>query len=318
MRRPTPLPSHLADRAFHRDEAIASGISARMLEHPRFVEVFPRVYRTGDVVLTPDALIAAARLTLPADAVLSHLTRFVPLGLDLGPLLPLRFTVGRDHHLTFDRIFLRRTVSLPPHRDGSLEPEGALLLAAAELVPVEVVMVADWLLHRGHLRLDRLRSLVHEQRWRTADGLVEELLPWMDGRAASLPESRLRCLLVAAGLPSPEVNADVHDASGRFLARGDLVYRWWRLVVEFEGRQHALDAQQFQRDLHRYRGLREDSWDYVQVTSSMLAHPRTTVLLIHRALVRAGYDGPPPTFGARWEAMLAAPLVQLGGGFSPF
>lgn len=313
MRHPTPLPSALVGRAFHRDEALALGITARMLEHPRFVEEFPRVYRHHDTVLDACALIDAARLALPDDACLSHLTRLVPLGLDFDDLVPLRFTLARDHHLRFQRIFVHRTSRMPPHREGSVDVEGAFLMAAAELTPLEIVQVGDWLLHRGHLRLDLLRALLRDQHWRVARERVEQWLPLMDGRAASLPESHLRCLLVAAGLPVPEVNADVHDASGRFLARGDLVYRGLRLLIEFEGRQHALSTQQFQRDIHRYGGLRDGSWHYVQVTTMMMTQPRATVLEVHRAMVRAGYDGPAPVFGQRWEALTAEPLVRLRG-----
>lgn len=318
MRRPTPLPSVLAGRAFHRSEAIAVGISPRMLEHPRFVQVFPRVYRSHDTHLTALELIEAARLALPPDAQLSHLTRLLPLGLDFGPLLPLRFTLARDHHLTFDRIFVHRTVTMPPHRDGSVDVEGAFVMAAAELSPIEVVMVGDWLLHRGHLRLDRLRRLLDDQPWRVAASLVRRMLPWMDPAAASLQESRLRCLVVGAGLPRPAVNVDLHDAAGRFLARGDLVYAVWRLLLEFEGRQHALDIRQFQHDVHRYGRLREEAWAYLQITSGMLARPRTTVLAVYRALVRAGYNGPAPQFGRTWQHLLAAPLVTAptSGGAS--
>lgn len=313
MRHPSRLPDTLVGRAFHRDEAMAVGVTARMLEHRRFVEEFPRVYRHRDTVLDANALIAAARLALPDDACLSHLTRLVPLGLELDDLVPLRFTLARDHHLRFQRIFVHRTSRMPPHREGSVDVEGAFLMAAAELTPLEIVQVADWLLHRGHLRLDLLRDLLRDQHWRIASGRVEQWLPMVDGRAASLPESHLRCLLVAAGLPVPEVNADVHDHSGRFLARGDLVYRSIRLVVEFEGRQHAVSTQQFQRDIHRYGGLRDGAWHYVQVTTRMLTQPRTTVLEVHRAMVRAGYEGPPPVFGDLWEALTAEPLVRLKG-----
>jgi hypothetical protein len=37
-----------------------------------------------------------------------------------------------------------------------------------------------------------------------------------------------------AGLPEPEVNPDIRNASGRFVGRGDLVYRRWRVIVEYD------------------------------------------------------------------------------------
>lgn len=282
-----------------------------MLEHSRFVELFPRVYRVESTSMDRQAWIAAARLALPPDARLSHLSRFVPLGLEYGSFFPMRFLVARDLHLDLDGILLHRTARLPPNDGSCIDVEGALLMATPELDPISLVAVADWLLHRGHLDPARLRALLITDDWRPGVGLMRTFLSMVDGRSASLIESHLRCLLAAAGLPLPEVNADVHDERGRFLARGDLVYRALRLIVELKGRQHALDTKQFQTDIHRYGGLRAAAWDYVQVTSPMLSSPRTTVLTVHAAMVRRGYVGPAPTFGKAWDALHADPLVTL-------
>jgi very-short-patch-repair endonuclease len=51
-------------------------------------------------------------------------------------------------------------------------------------------------------------------------------------------ETRLRWLLIQAGLPHPEVQADLRDAEGRFVGRADLYYPSARLVVEFDGANH--------------------------------------------------------------------------------
>jgi len=51
-------------------------------------------------------------------------------------------------------------------------------------------------------------------------------------------ETRLRWLLVSAGLPQPEVQVDLHDDDGDFLGRADLYYRQARLVIEYDGANH--------------------------------------------------------------------------------
>ena len=56
--------------------------------------------------------------------------------------------------------------------------------------------------------------------------------------AESPMETRLRWLLISARLPRPEVQADLHDSSGRFVGRADLFYRDARLVIEFDGGNH--------------------------------------------------------------------------------
>ena len=51
-------------------------------------------------------------------------------------------------------------------------------------------------------------------------------------------ETRLRWVLVRAGLPRPEVQTDLHDAEGRFVGRADLYYPAARLVLEYDGGNH--------------------------------------------------------------------------------
>ena len=134
------------------------------------------------------------------------------------------------------------------------------------------------------------------------------VLPLLDARSRSLPESETRLVLEFAGLPRPEVNVEVVDHDGVFLGCGDLVYLLWKLLIEYEGRQHAFDVAQFESDIDRYAGFRRDGWEYLQVTQRKLRHPRSLVLEVHRALVSRGYDGPPPEFGRPWVSLFRRPV----------
>jgi len=51
-------------------------------------------------------------------------------------------------------------------------------------------------------------------------------------------ETRLRWLLLRAGLPRPQVQVDLRDSDGRFLGRADLYYSAARLVIEYDGVNH--------------------------------------------------------------------------------
>ena len=51
-------------------------------------------------------------------------------------------------------------------------------------------------------------------------------------------ETRLRWLLIQAGLPRPEVQTKLHDSRGRFIGRADLYYPHARLVIEYDGANH--------------------------------------------------------------------------------
>jgi uncharacterized protein DUF559 len=56
--------------------------------------------------------------------------------------------------------------------------------------------------------------------------------------AESAMETRLRWLLISAGLPRPEVQVDLCDIAREFAGRADLLYRDARLVIEFDGANH--------------------------------------------------------------------------------
>jgi very-short-patch-repair endonuclease len=56
--------------------------------------------------------------------------------------------------------------------------------------------------------------------------------------AESPMETRLRWLLIQAGLPTPEVQTELRNVDGRFVGRADLYYPAARLVIEYDGANH--------------------------------------------------------------------------------
>lgn len=109
--------------------------------------------------------------------------------------------------------------------------------------------------------------------------------------AESRPETRLRLLLVGAGLPEPEVNVPVTDAAGRWLGRGDLVYRRWSTVVEYDGDHHRTDDIQYDRDITRIDAFHAAGWNVVRVRKRGLSIARgDTVARVVRALRDHGWN----------------------------
>lgn len=137
------------------------------------------------------------------------------------------------------------------------------------------------------------------------------MLEHLDSRSRSLKESELRPLLTFAGLPRPEVNAAV-DVREDVAVIGDLVYRKWRTVVEYEGAQHQEDRAQYNSDLDRYALMRAADVRYVQVTRERLARPKTVVGEVFRALLAAGYDGTAPSFDWRWDMLFGSVSMAVG------
>lgn len=110
--------------------------------------------------------------------------------------------------------------------------------------------------------------------------------------AESRPETLLRLALVDAGLPEPEVNGEIRDVHGRFLARGDLLYREWKVLVEYDGEQHRTSTQQYDRDLARLDDLAADGWRVIRVVSrSFFADRRGTADRVAAALTERGWRG---------------------------
>ncbi len=296
------VPLELRTAPFTRAMATEQDVTARMLDGRRFVRVLPGVWRWHTHEMTEDDWFAAAAMALPDRAHLTGISRLQRLGLDFGPRRPIRFVIEGDHHLDLDGIFLHRTKRLPPTDDVGVTVPAAFIAYCARARVIDAIKVGDWLLREGHMTLAPVRDLALAQLWR--DGAHEAIwvLDHLDGRSRSLKESETKAVLVFAGLAAPALNVPV-DVGEDVVLIGDLVYERWRVVVEYEGSHHQQDREQYVRDLDRYALLRGADISYVQATHEKLAHARTLVGEVYRALLARGYDGPPPEFGERWRTL---------------
>ena len=303
------IPAALRHHPFHVHEARLHGLSERQLRGKSWRRLFPRVWVHVHHVMTPVDWIAAAALTMPERAQLSHLTRIQALGLDFGPRRPFHFTVAGDLHLDVGDIFLHRTEVLPPLDDVGVTPGGAFIQYCSDARMIDAIKVGDWLLHQRQMSVLEVAELARRDRWRPGALQALRVLPHLDAAARSLKESESRAVVVFSGLPVPEVNVDL-VVNGRRLGCVDLLFRVWMLVLEYEGRQHAETAEQFGIDIVRYAGFRDELVAYLQVTNEMLRQPRALVLRVHQMLVDRGYDGPAPVFGARWRSLFEPIAVR--------
>ena len=172
-----PVPPELRTGPFTRARALSLGVTPQMLRGQRFVRLYDGVWRHRDHAMTAADRLEAARLALPADAHLTGVTRLQALGLDVGPRLPMRFVIARDHHVHLKDVFLHRTVRMPPLDDVGVAPVAAYVAYCARARVIDAITVGDWLLHHGrdHPRRRRfprdggltgspLQALVHRER----------------------------------------------------------------------------------------------------------------------------------------------------------
>jgi very-short-patch-repair endonuclease len=95
-------------------------------------------------------------------------------------------------------------------------------------------------------------------------------------------ETRLRLLLVGAGLPDPAVQYEVVAGGQRY--RLDLAYPGLRLAIEYDGDHHR-ERETFRRDVARLNALRTAGWTVLRFTAAdVLRHPERVVVQVRTVL----------------------------------
>ncbi|HEY0374377.1 MAG TPA: DUF559 domain-containing protein [Amnibacterium sp.] len=150
-----------------------------------------------------------------------------------------------------DLVAAGESLLTPDHRDTDLMLDRMIAAASDPDRPV-------------HVRLDRAAALIRRG-------------------VRSAKESELRLLLLAAGLPEPEINGVVLDGRGARVAECDLVYRRAKVVLEYEGDGHRERAK-FRKDIARYDRLQDLGWRVIRVTQEDLDHPADLLARVRRAL----------------------------------
>lgn len=270
----------------------------------RCVRVLPDVYVPRGVELDCVLMARAAACWAGPGAVLA--------GWSAATLLGARWLPAHDPEVAVAR-HVRRPAGLVVHQqrlgpDEVEDVDGVLVTTPVRtaydlgrrLRLVDAVAAVDQLCALGVCGPERVAAVA---RAHPGDrGLVRlgEVLELVDAGAASPKESELRVLLVRAGLPPPQTQVEVRRPDGRFLARADLGWIRWRVLVEYEGAQHR-DGPQFTRDVDRYAELEAAGWTVVRVTAELLARRPEVVL--------ARVDGALLAAGARWRRP-SAPLSR--------
>ncbi|MDT5116655.1 MAG: hypothetical protein QOE30_2394 [Mycobacterium sp.] len=126
------------------------------------------------------------------------------------------------------------------------------------------------------------------KRHRGARGLrrLGEVLPLVDGGAASPKESWLRLLLVDAGLPKPATQIPVHDG-WRLVGVLDMGWQDYMVALEYDGDQHRTDRRQFVKDINRLDTIQDLGWTVIRVVAEH--RPQDIVARVQQALIRRGY-----------------------------
>lgn len=302
---PAQLPPSLAEGPFSTSAALALGLPAGRLRradlrHPT---------RGAHCRVAPGGLselAAAFAVGLGDGAAFSHVTAALLWGLPLPADLEQR--IGLD--------VITRSDAGQVHRAGCRGHRGVERREVVDLGGLRVVGLADTWCDLGDLgrrRLDvddlvvagdaaatRINSIANRPR-RDPGGtaaLVQALRRRVRPRGAvalraaaalvrpgvrSPQESRTRLMFVRAGLPEPEVNVPITDRGGEFIGEGDLVWREARVVVEYQGGDHA-ERRRRSADAFRRDCVHDEGWTVHEVWAEDLRlRPRQRALLVRVA-----------------------------------
>ncbi|MFD1720075.1 DUF559 domain-containing protein [Amnibacterium endophyticum] len=287
------------DEPFSIGAARTAGAGRKRTDAPRLARPFAGV-RAREAPADVRALAAAYLPKMAPHEFFSHRTAALLHGLWL-PLpdqqrLVLDVAVIRPHRAPRDaRVQGHHLVERPGmvvRRDGVpvANPIETVCQLATVLSGDDLVTAIERLLPPRHpasaRRLEALTRAATDPH-RPGSIRLRKALPRVRIGSRSPQETRLRLLMLASGLPEPELSHLPNDPRLEW-TEGDLVYPAQKVWIEVEGDQHRTDRRQWMKDVARYELLTDLGWRVIRVTAADIAEPAVTLARIARALHRSG------------------------------
>jgi hypothetical protein len=296
-----PLPVPIAGKPFRARDAKGLGVSPGRLRSSDLVAPFPGVRCVPAHSNGLEDRCDAYAVKMRAGDFFSHRTAAALHGLPL----PRAGDDGRIHVSVFT----------PVQAAGGRGVHGHQMLCGSALVVLlrgkPVSSAADaWSQLAGQVTLDELVAVADSllcgkvpkasvvdlttaaarRAGRRGTGMLREAMSLMRIGAESPKETELRLLLQRAGLPEPELNIDIFDDRGGWLARGDLAYPQFKVLVEYDGMQHGTDRRQFVRDVERLEDLTRAGWRINRVMNEhLIRDPGGVIRRVSQSLRARGW-----------------------------
>ena len=238
------VPARLRTGPFSAADARAAGVQRWNLDTSNYRRLGRDVYAWAGLADTPELKLAAALLHLPGSAVFSGLTAAWLHNLDSTFVEPVQVTLPAGHTvkarvgLRISRVRLARSEITQRNCWRVTSPVRTILDLSRRLPLIDAVILADVAVHRRMATLDSLRAAADLVPGSRNVQRIRRVLAHVEPKSESHMESRLRMLLVTAGLPRPQAQVNLHDAQGSWLGRVDLYYPSHRLAIEYDGTTH--------------------------------------------------------------------------------
>ncbi|MDJ0955112.1 MAG: DUF559 domain-containing protein [Acidimicrobiia bacterium] len=266
--------------AFSRSEALAVGIGDTNLFNDvrkgRYRQLQPGVYSIAGSPRSVHQQMAAAVLSMPALAALSHRTAAELWGLMDRGIRQIDVVTTRTDRVRRSGIEIHESNDLVaadidqvqglpvtnPVRTvvdlGAVSPwavEAALEAAVRKhlLVLADVERFVDRVARRGRRGVGVIRPLLEERR------------QW-DAATESALEDLFRRVVAEVGLPTPVAQYVVRDDQDAFICRADFAYPNSRLLIELDSEAHHMDRMTFRRDRSKQNRATVLGWTVLRYT----------------------------------------------------
>ena len=270
MARAPRVPVELTMGPFSLEEARRHGLTRYHLRAATWQSLGGGFYAVREIADQPLVRLAAVAHRLPSGAVFSGRTAAWLHGLDLAPCNPIEVTVPIARRSEIERSIAQR---LPvTSRVRTLADLGRCLPL------VEAVAALDAALHKRLLKMSDLVAWLEMHKRFPGNVRLRRALELAEPATESPMETRLRLLLVLAGLPRPQVQVPLHDDKGHFIGRPDLYYPEQRLALEYDG---AIHRETMTADHRRQNRLINAGYRLLRFTAAdVLSDPDSVVLLV--------------------------------------
>lgn len=267
--------------------------------------MFHGIYVAASVPWTPQLRTAAALVAFPDSASASHCSAARLHGVPVPDCPAEHVTVveakerrqraGIVCHVREDPV-VRRVQGVPVSDLAVLFVE-----LASELNLVDLVVAGDWMMRRKSMTRARLGAAVDVATGRVASR-AREALSYVRPDVDSPMETRLRMLLVLAGVPEPEINLKIRDGDGELLRRYDLSWPQVRVIVEYNGKVHDTDRATRNKDIARSDAIADERWRMLVVVSDgIYVDPQGTIDRVWKVLAERGLEGLPARQSDAWR-----------------
>ena len=161
-----------------------------------------------------------------------------------------------------------------------LDPATTWCQLGTVLAPDDLVVAADYLVRRKRplCTLEQLAAAAESMGSARGARAIRAALPRVRSGTDSPMESRLRLILIAAGLPEPVIGFVVKNQYGDFVATPDLSYVKERIAIEYEGEIHRTDPNVYAADIERRERLEEAKWLVIRVVKEHITLRRPWLL----------------------------------------